>query len=252
MSDTELECLALDGSTIRLWGSSSLSPRGYSSEGVAELRSLGIRSQNYAAGPLSFGQEMALSPHLSRGFQFTHEYGLQGGRLRLGSGFQHPEPDGSEYLELGPDGRLRPAKFNMAVWEGERYSLQTFNYGGEATSLIPVLDVMVITEKPSGIVCRPRDPRQTAYWDGPRILQDVPGVALLDIKQLTNARVRNLPMHRGTSVPGGELFASEHIADKHYYFILAGQTCITYIMPHTGDADTVLASLEELEVSWTI
>lgn len=252
MRDTRVECVALDGSVVQISGPAGLVESDYSSVGLASLRSLGLRSQKYAAGPLSFAQQMATSPGFSRGFHVREEFALQGGRLRIGSGLQHPDPDGGEYLEPGPDGRLHPSSVNFAIWEGLERSLYTLSYSREAADLIPVLDAMFITEREGGLMCEPKDPRLTGYVDGPRVLKDIPGVALLDISQLTPMRTNSLPSHQGTRVTGGELFVSARAAPGDYYFLMVSRSAITYVIPHARDADYVLSNIEHLDVSWTV
>lgn len=241
-------CVALDGSRVEITAPHSFLP-GFSSVGLAEMRSL-ERSNEFTAGLLELGRQIAESPEIGVGMTFNRELSLDGGRLLLATGDQPVGPDGAEYWEIGPDGRGRQVALHFGIWEGVHHSLFTHIYGGEATVLVRVFEELKITELEDGIVILPRSPGDLSYSEPVRILKDIPGASLLDIKQLTKETARGIPSAAGTLVPGGELYVHGH-DEGSMWLLLAGDSAVTHIIPHAGDPlDQVLEVASSLVVTW--
>lgn len=241
-------CVALDGGRVDVSASSPFLS-GFSSVGLAELPTL-KRSNEFTAGPLELGKQIAVSPEIGVGMTFNSELSLAGGRLLLGTGDQPVGPDGAEYWEIGPNGRGRRVALHFGIWEGKRYSLFTHIYGGESTALVRVFEELHITEAADGVVMLPRSPGGLAYSEPVRILKDIPGTGLLDIKQLTKETASTIPSAPGTPVPGGELFVHGP-GEDHMWLLLAGDSAVTYIIPHAGaPVDQVLEVAATLVATW--
>ena len=243
-------CTALDGAQVAITSDRPLTTD-YSSVAQARITALGIPSQGFSTGPLSFAEELATDPALIKDVSFIEEYSYQRGRLRIATGTQPVGPDGAEYWDVGPDGSMRPMPLHVAVWEGKGRSLRTHLYGGEAADLLVILEQFEIAERPRGLTCIPRDPEQASFVEGPSIIKDVPGFALLEIFQLSARTARTLPRHAGTTVSGGELFV-DGVGTSRIHLLLVGESAVTWIVPELSASELdLLDGVSRLEVKWS-
>lgn len=239
--------MALDGEWVEIDTTLQLGPE--SCNAGVELRGLGIKYQHLISGPLAFARHYALSPRLSEGMRLTEEFSFQDGTLLLGAGNQIVGDDGARYGHVQPDGTIRPGRVHMAVWEGETHSLLTFRYtADDSFNLLSILGHFQITEVPTGVKATPRDTATTFYVSGPKTAVDVPQLGLLDIRKLTPELAKGLPKDNGTRVRGGELFAAKR-GDDLLYFVLVGESTVTYVLPYEVSEGDLMGGLEELVVS---
>jgi hypothetical protein len=243
--------LALDGSTAHIQSVVQLVDN-YTSVGALDVGFPRRRWQEFIAGPVSYGEEFALSPNTGDGMVFDEEYAFQGGRLRLGWGKEHVGPDGAEYWERGPYGHGRPKPIRFGVWEGQAFSLTTVIRGDTSSDLLAIFEAITITESPLGLTVTTTSLGRRSFVEGPSVLQDVPELGLLDIADVSDPAVRALPRRkRGTPVKGGELFV-EARGEPTMSFMLVSETSRTYIIPHPGIAEQQLVDgVSNLEISWS-
>ena len=242
--------LALDGGRAHITTElATVTPR-FTSVADAEIRRLGALRQAFTSGVRELGEQVAFDPSLSVDMRIDEEYGFQGGKLRLGWGIPPVGPDGAEYWEIGPDGVPRRHPFRIAFWEGESFSLRTHQYGGESADLIAMFDQFQIRDTSEGIILIPNEPKQTLFVKGPKILKDIPEIGLLDIYQLTERTVKEVPSHHGTPVEGGELFVDGAGTD-HPFFLLVSDTSLTEILPHPRlDPIALVNQCANIVVQW--
>lgn len=237
--------LSLDGGLVSISTKADLTaPAG----SEATVLVLGGHRQNFIYGPSGFGEAVAQNQDLGV-VVFTEEYEFQGGRLRVGAAPQPVGPDGAIYMERGPVAS-RPQLRWLAVWEGENFDLKTHRYGADSSEeIIRSLSEFNIHERDKGIALIPRDRDSRPYVEGPSITKELPGLALVEARQLTPSIAANLPRHPGTRVRGGHLYARDR--GQHLVLKLVGDTAYSVIQPTLrSDENEVLAAVEEMSVEW--
>ncbi|NOX23561.1 MAG: hypothetical protein GXP36_10795 [Actinobacteria bacterium] len=176
------------------------------------------------------------------GIQLTDAFTFQSGQILIGSGVQL-------WAESDETGKPFTSKLSIATWEGENYSLHTHAYELDPLRLVGVLDAFRIEEHATGLTMTPQDPKATLPAIDPTVLQELTGVALLQIHPRTAARENDLPARAGTRVRGGDLYVDR--SEDADSYILVGATTDTRILVDDGcHDDTLLDALGSLEVSW--
>jgi hypothetical protein len=222
----------LDGSLVEIHTSLDVK-RPFSS--FLELR-IGSHLQEFAMG----GPDCAAANARDLGVsQFSEEYQLQGGRVRLGSAIQ-----------VDPTTKVRYT-IAVATWEGERYSLYTFAYNASTSGeLLAVLNRVRVTESPEGLTLTPAQPTSTPVTKV-GLFKELPTLGLLHVRPLDRDLVRGLPGWRGRQVVGGELFV-DYQASTPKAFLLVGETAFTQVIPDPGcDVERRLPALAAMRVNWT-
>ena len=228
---------ALNGGMVEIDGGGADLTRPFASFIVARF---GSHLQEFGAGRLDFGATVARELEID----LTEEYSYQGGRLRLGSG---PWVD----LDTKHETVIR-----IAVWEGTAYSLKTVKYGGRSLDLIALLDQFVISETADGIAMRPTNPHEVRLarigGHAPSVVQNVPGVGLLEVAELTPERAKRLPPWAGLPVTGGELFVENERSRDAKTFLMVGHTAVSRLYPnHWEDEEAAIVDrFSKMKVEW--
>lgn len=250
MSGTAAGYIALNGDAAHAQGAVALG-ESYTSIAALRLPRLDIRAQEFTAGPLPMGEALAFDTDTAIGMRLDEEYGLHGGRLRLGFGEVPVGPDGAEYWELGPAGHGRPKPIRVGIWEGTAFSVITLKYGGQSTDLLSIFDQVVVSEHPQGLTVLPKPGSQAYFVEGPVILQEVPGLGLLDIRRRGDRGAGVVPRRHGTPVDGGELFVRNR-GEPTMSFLLVGDTAQTNVIPDLGlPEDRLVHWVSTLIVTWS-
>ena len=216
------------------------------------IPSMGVGGLDLIVGPRERAEQSVRSPDIFEDFKFLETFEVDGGTLRLGIGHRVVGEEGAEYWERGPDGVLREVPTHVVIWEGSNYSLESFRDGGEGHDLLTILSAFRLSELPDGLLCEPVDSVQVDLLEGPTIIQEIEGVALLDINQRTD-RIGSYPLHRGTQVTGGELFVAAP-GEHDMYFVLVSQSAITSIIPINAanlSTTNLIEIVANLEIDWT-
>jgi hypothetical protein len=249
VADVRFTRLALDGSAVEIV-SSEEPARVYTADVMTRLHQFGGRRQRFAAGPIDFGMRTAFDPDICVGMRLDQEFDFQGGRLRLGWGTQPIGPDGVDYWEISAAGELRRKPFRILVWEGRNHSMYAHMYGGEGSDLLEAISQFTVKESGLGITCIPNNPRATPFIRGPSVIQEMPTIGLIHIRELTKRTISEVPKKKGTKVRGGELFVARPDGPERF-FLLAGKSSLTQLMPEEDIAiDDVLSRIETLDVTW--
>ncbi|GAA2608024.1 hypothetical protein SMC26_17585 [Actinomadura fulvescens] len=237
---------ALDGGEVEV---RSAVPIGDVTHSVmVELRALGIKSTEVCAAGLGYADELARSPEIAIGMRFDETYSFQGGRLRIGTGRQPIGPDKAEYWERGPDGRNRRKPIRMAVWTGRRHELHVVQYGGEVERLLSIFRQFQIRETTHGVICTPRNAKETIFYEGPTAIFGIPQLGILEVEQFTKQVARALPGHRGTPVAGGDLYAGQMASGDNYYLLRSRNAKVTLVPD--ARPQVLAQALETLQVDW--
>lgn len=256
---------SLDGSRVELTPAPSVAA--FTSVATATFTAPPIGRFELTAGPRSLGRDLAFDPRIAVQTEVLEEYSHGAGRLLLASGDSTPGPDGRHW-DLAPDGAPVRESVTFAIWEGERFSLHTQVYGARATALdsaFEALGRLTVAERDDGLMVRPHGGVTFYLDDGPVILQDLPGVALVEVMQLTGRTARVLPRRPGTRVSGGELFAHVPAHDRHAtrmhgsahlhpdtFLRKVTPSAIATILPHVhAGEDAVMDLASGLHVRWT-
>lgn len=200
----------------------------------------GSHRQEFAAGTADFGAVVA--EHLE--IVLDESYSYQGGTLRIGSTILYDEAT-----------RISAVR-RFGVWEGVNHSLKTLLHHAETADMIALLDQFSIEETPAGITLHPNEPKSTRVVVGgtahvPRLLQNVPGLGLLEIKQRTPAYARRLPVWSGRRTRGGELFVEDRDSDQ-MTLLLVGEGVLTRLYPNAAQAseETMIDRFSEGLFRW--
>lgn len=221
----------------------------------------------FTSSYLEFGRDVAQD----LGITLSQAVSMGPGELRVGGGTtisqiwvgEHADDDPGNEPSSDGDFVEYAEKVVVGTWEGRKFSVHAVIWGGEEeegvvstvptakdfANLVWLFDQFVIAERSSGIFIHPRSRSIVKSKDASAFIE-VPQVGLLDIRQASNAAMRDMPMHRGTSVLGGELF-KQTVADgvtNGLRFLLLNDSAITWVL--LGDEDPELSAerLADLEV----
>ncbi len=199
-------------------------------------------------------EDLARDPVVSTGMEFVESYGLSGGQLRLGSGGQPKSAEHEVSYERASDGTVREKLVHMALWDGDSFTLHTFQYGGEVDSLRSFYEAMRIEESPTGVRVAPRTATNLAFVQGPWTIVDLPGIGALEIAQMTAWRQKEVPTYEGTPVVSGELYVSRRDDGSHRaYYVIVNETTFATFVPYPGSDETrVAAVLETSQIFWSL
>ena len=226
---------ALDGGTVELMSPLDVRRGGATSFIVVKWAN---HLQEFGAGELEYGEFVAGVHEI----EFSEEYSLQGGRLRIGFG-EHYDPQ-----------TRASATTALGVWEGTGRALKTVLWEASSQDVIGVFEQFDIAERPTGIVLLPRSPAVSVVRDGahaPDVVQYVQGLGLVDVFQLTDEVRRGMPPWAGRRVRGGELFSEDAGPEAVLTLVLAGPSAVARIYPDEGAVESeLLERASELEVSW--
>lgn len=257
---------SLDGAQIKV--APSLGADVFSCVAHATFARPEIGRFEFVVGPRHLGRDLAFDPQIVVDTEIVDEYAFGGGDLVMASGFS-PADRAGEHWELTADGVAIRETMNIAIWEGRNFSFHTFRYGPPDPALDGLLEVfghVALDERPDGVAVRPDRNGKFFLDDGPTIMQDVPGVALVEIRQLTQRNASVLPRRRGTRVRGGELFAhvperdDPHAAHVHARRDIHPETflhkvtpsAIVTVLPHARAGERRLMDLAtSLRVDWS-
>ena len=224
--------MALDGGVVTVDSNLDLTQRAVSFVTFEE----GTHRQRFASGPLDWGREVAHELQMA----LDEEYGFQGGRLRVGKRTIFDIDTQLDY------------KMILGVWEGANYALKTTLYHVDTPGLLDLLGRFAVGEGPLGLNLAPQDPTEIKLQRrlrAPKVLKNVPGFGMLEVRQLTQEQIGRLPTWGGAEVAGGELFRED---GEERTFLLLGSSSITRVYPNwweTTEAE-MLAHLSTLRVEW--
>ncbi len=264
--------LVLDGSIVLFESPSGNLPDSAITEGLVRL---GRHHQVLCAGDPSHANAIAMDPDLGID-DFEQHFGYAGGALSIGSGSIADDGDGAEYWSLGSDGRRHQTRRWMAVWQGAfgslHFDLQGHDLGAR---LLDIAQLLGIHDREDGLVVEDPDGRPLAWTKRPGAIKWSPEIGVVDSRPLTPESRKLLPPFTGTAVRGGELFKStfQPTGQDHNqirpaneigtrwgdrdpnlsYFILVGESSVTYCVPPPGwldRANQFAALLEDLKVAW--
>jgi len=222
---------ALDGAEVTF---QSLLPLGQPFTTVVSVR-MDSHLQEFTAGARSLGRAVAADHGI---VHFDETYWFQGGRLGLGEADTY-------------DPRLKlAARFRLAVWEGESFSIHIHTYDQRSSDLIRILRRFTFVEDETGVTIRPKDPGRTPFDDSASVLKEIPGLGLLEVTGRTPGTSVGLPARRGTRTAGGELFR-DTVDNRQDYFVLVSLEMKATIVPDPDfDPATILPHLDGLTVRW--
>jgi hypothetical protein len=226
---------ALDGGSVEFDSSLAVTSAGATSFVVATIDG---SLQEFAAGALAFGDFVARSADV----KFDEEYAMQDGRLGIGSA-EHVDGDGF--------GRRM---FRLGVWSGHAYCVKTFLYNRPSSDLIGIFGLIAIEERDTGVVIRARARRASITregWYAPTVVNNVPGLGLLEVWESTAQLERRFPTTGGAHGRGGQLFHDARSAHGVDSLILIGDSTITRIQrePNLPD-ESFAAAGADLRVTW--
>ncbi len=195
--------------------------------------------QEFIGGQLSYGRQVAESMELV----LDEHYSFAGGSLLIGSKIAYDEMTKLESTQL------------LGVWEGKSFSFKTVLHNAESRDFIPLLSEFSITETDTGIALQPKDPKRvqierSSTSHGPTLNQNIPGLGLIEVWELTSDLIETLPPWEGKHVPGGELFLEDEDTPD-ITFVLVGISSFTRLYPNLWEV-AELGALElfsELTVS---
>ncbi|WP_237322398.1 hypothetical protein [Streptomyces sp. JJ36] len=216
---------ALDGVRYRLRGALDLSAPATSAAEVV----VGGQLFEFTAGPAGLGDDMAASLGIDA---FDTELRFRGGTLHTATTSTY-DP-GSKLVE-------NPV---LVVWRGRHTSLVTRFYRATTADVLGLLRTVRLTEHDDGLVLEP-EPGADCRLAGPAgVVQEVPGLGLLEMTRRTGAHTRRLPPWQGHTTPSGELFR-DTLTDGSPFFVLSGDTLWATVVPLAGtDPDRVPGLLD--------
>ncbi|MDQ3381118.1 MAG: hypothetical protein M3546_12515 [Actinomycetota bacterium] len=229
---------ALDGGSVEID-----SPLGFTTLGATRflVAQINSRLQEFGASDLPFGDHVAEATSVS----LDEEYSVQGGRLRLGS---------AEHSEEGFSTRT----FQLGVWSGNVYCVKTFIYNRPLHELIDVFDAFEIEERGDGVVLTSRRDGvaiTTTVAQVPKVVNNIPGLGLLEVRKLTPSIRNQLPPWQGLHVRGGQLFQESGRGQQEASVILLGASAVTrvYRDPALSDEqfDKFIDRASDLIVTWS-
>jgi hypothetical protein len=224
--------IGLDGSTVRFEGNMDLSLPGVS---VLDIR-VGGWTYEFTAGVPSLGRWAA---ETVTGIKLTETYSMQGGKLLVGRG-----------TAIGADGA--PAPLLAGVWEGRASSLVALHPKSDETAdVVNLFSSFDIHEAASNMIkIKVRGGSGATVDREPTVAKRVAGFGLIETFPVTRRTIRMIPSWAGTRVRGGELFRDT--SNDVPYFLLAGDSAISVVMPQDGvSVDDVATGLESLSVAWS-
>jgi hypothetical protein len=222
---------ALDGAEVSF---QSLLPLDRPFTSVVNVR-MDEHLQEFTAGGRGLGRAVAADHGIAH---LDETYSFQGGRLSLGEVDTY-------------DPRLKlAAKFRLAVWEGERFSIHTHMYDGRSSDLVRILGRFIFVEDETGVSIRPKDRGRTLFDDSASILKEIPGLGLLEVTGRTAGTSVGLPAWQGTRIAGGELFL-DTVDNRQDYFVLVNPEMKATIIPDPDfNPTTILPHLDHLKIHW--
>lgn len=240
---------AIDGNSVEIDAPTTEVPLPFSSEGVILVEA---SDHSFCSGLRNHGETVAVEPSFGA-VSLDYEYHFQGGRLRIGSGPLPPTAEDDVYMSREPDGSIVPTERWVAVWEGQEFSFHTQTMGGpsQQTRLLNLLNRFTIREQVGGIVLGGNG-GAAKYSQGPSVTKVVPGLASFDCLPRNSQTEKKVPRWGGTKVRGGQLYVAKR--DTPYmYFVLAGESAITWIHPEgegRRNNDYFLEHVSEAQIRW--
>jgi len=228
---------AVDGGSVKIDSPLDFSMIGATTFLVARIAQ---HLQEFGAGELAFGDHVAQATEVS----FEEEYSVQGGRLRLGSA-EHTDQAGG----------LSPRSFRLGVWSGKAYCVKTFIYNRPTSELIDIFRLFSIDERDDGVVLNSTRGDVPVMMKGaqvPKVVNNIQGLGLLEIRRLTPEIKRQFPPWDGLPVRGGGIFHDDPRGQGEGSLVLLGLSAVTrvYRDPALLDEEFVDAA-SELLVTWS-
>jgi hypothetical protein len=219
---------ALDGRRVRLTGELDLSRPATSVAKVAT----GNRLHEVTSGSLASARAWAeaLGVH-----EFTDEFQVRGGRLRVGHVVQR---DRSTDLT---------ERVLAAVWQGERNCAYTHLYHARPADAVALFSDLKPVERAEGVQLA-LGGRRSAFAEPPELVKEVPALGLLEITALTRRTAQRLPSWPGARTAAGELFRDTVDGQGDYFVLSTGEFLVTVLPEDQKEVRQVPARLARLKV----
>lgn len=189
-------------------------------------------------GPENWGFEVAAAA----GVVFNETYDYRNGRLYLGE--QH---------SVDPVTQLAGV-YRLAVWVVGDFSMKTHGYQN-TDALIAFLENFETEGRSDGFVLHPRSRSVVSYVRSqsraPSYVQNVPGVGLIEVKQLTGEKRKAVPSWAGARARGGSLYVEDRDSPD-WTLLLVGGSAVTRCYPNYWEAssDEIIDKFSETVVEW--
>ena len=225
---------SVDGGAVDITGPADFSRPWASFADIA----VGPTLVEIGTGPPDWGFQVAEGA----GISLDESYDYRGGTLHLGE-------QSSTDSVTGLSGTHR-----LAVWVIEGFSMKTHGYR-DTESLIAFLENFDLEGRADGIVLRPRRASTVSYvrsrTRAPSYVQNVPGVGLIEVKQLTAEKRKASPAWPGASARGGSLYVEDKDTSA-WSLLLVGDTAVTRLYPNYWEApqEEIVDSFSDTAVVW--
>lgn len=211
--------LALDGSVIAIsltLDADSLQFSPWTSGTVFEV---GGTELEFTSGELALGGQVAdeLNVILTDSFQ------LETGRLRIGST--------ERVREDRATGTKSSSTLQVAVWEGERYSVFAVGSSADPLVMVELFGDFAFGETASGVAMKSIGllTKQSRWYD-PWLMCEVPEVGVLVVRPVPRGRARGgVPKWSGSQVAGGSLYCGT--VDGSEWLELVNDSALVTVLP---------------------
>lgn len=225
---------SVDGGSVNIEGPGDLSAPWASFADLA----VGDRLVEIGTGPARWGFDVAEGLEID----LAESYSYRNGTLHLG-----------EKTTTDPVTQLS-GTYRLAVWVVNGFSMKTHGYR-DTESLIAFLENFELQDRVDGLVLKPRQRSTISYLRSqtraPSYLQNVPGVGLIEVKQLTPEKRKAAPPWSGAAAKGGSLYVEDKDSSD-WTLLLVGESAITRLYPNYWQAppEEIVDRFSDTVVTW--
>lgn len=226
----------VDGGLIDLTGPGDFSTQWAAYADIA----VGPVMREVAGGPVQWGFEVAEGA----GVSLDERYSYRGGDLHFGKASRSEAETGLTSV------------FYLAVWVGGGFAVKVHGFES-ASDVIGFFDNFDFTGHPEGVELRIK-PHSTfsvvrSKNRSPVYFQNVPGMGIFEVKQLTREKRKDLPTWPGSRVKGGQLYVEDGPDPENWTLLLVSGTALTRLYPNYWEASSedIVDRFSEATVEWT-